>query len=94
MGGILRTIGSPAEREVTLQQQVTSSGRARDKMQANYVQFPRSLDEGLADTEQSYRWLKFGDIKGQRESVIKAAQDQETSTNYFKKNILKYEIES
>jgi hypothetical protein len=25
-------------------------------------QFPRSLDEGLIDKEQSYQWLKFGDI--------------------------------
>jgi hypothetical protein len=44
-------------------------------------QFPRSLDEGLIDKEQSYRWLKFGDIKGETESVIMAAQDQEISTN-------------
>jgi hypothetical protein len=33
-------------------------------------QFQRSLDEGLIDKEQSYRWLKFGDIKGETESVI------------------------
>jgi hypothetical protein len=46
-------------------------------------QFPRSLDEGLIDKEQSYRWLKFGDIKGETESVIMAAQDQAISTNYF-----------
>jgi hypothetical protein len=26
-------------------------------------QFPRSLDEKLVDNEQSYRWLKFGNIK-------------------------------
>jgi hypothetical protein len=35
--------------------------------------------------EQSYRWLKFGDIKGETESVILAAQDQAISTNYLKK---------
>jgi hypothetical protein len=39
----------------------------------------------IIDKEQSYRWLKFGDIKGEKESVIMAAQDQEISTNYFKK---------
>jgi hypothetical protein len=50
-----------------------------------YGQFPQSLDEGLIDKEQSYRWLKFGDIKGETESVIMAAQDQAISTNYFKK---------
>jgi hypothetical protein len=47
--------------------------------------FPRSLDEGLINKEQSYRWLKFGDIKGETESVIMATQDQAISTNYFKK---------
>ena len=46
------------------------------------------------DIEQSYRWLKSGDIKGQTESTIVAAQDQAISTNYFKNKILKQEIES
>jgi hypothetical protein len=27
-------------------------------------QFPRSLNEKLVYKEQSYRWLKFGNIKG------------------------------
>jgi len=26
-------------------------------------QLPRSLDEKLVDIEQSYRWLKYDDIK-------------------------------
>jgi len=46
------------------------------------------------DIEQSYRWLKSGDIKGETESTIVAAQDQAISTNYFKNYILKEEIES
>jgi hypothetical protein len=46
------------------------------------------------DTEQSYRWLKSGDIKGETESTIVAAKDQAISTNYFKNKILKEEIES
>jgi hypothetical protein len=57
-------------------------------------QFPRGFDEKLVDKEQSYRWLKFGDIKGETESTSVAAQDQEISTNYFKRKILKEEIES
>jgi hypothetical protein len=48
----------------------------------------RNLDEKPVDIEQSYRWLKSGDIKGE------TAQDQAISTNYFKNNILKEEIES
>ena len=46
------------------------------------------------DIEQSYRWLKYGDIKGETESTIVAAQDQTIRTNYFKNKILKKEIES
>jgi hypothetical protein len=52
-------------------------------------QFPRSLDEKLVDKEQSYRWMKFGDIKRETESTIVAAQDQAVSTNCFKRKILK-----
>ena len=57
-------------------------------------QLPRNLDEKLVDIEQSYRWLKSGDIKGETESTIVAAQDQAISTNYFNNEILKEEIES
>ena len=57
-------------------------------------QLPRNLDEKLVDIEQSYRWLKSGDIKRETESTIVAAQDQAVSTNYFKTKILNEEIES
>ena len=57
-------------------------------------QLPSNLDEKLVDIEQSYRWLKSGDIKGETENTIAAAQDQATSINYFKKKILNEEIES
>ena len=46
------------------------------------------------DTDQSYGWLKSGDIKGETESIIMAAQDQAVSTNYFKNKILKEETDS
>jgi hypothetical protein len=46
------------------------------------------------DKEQSYRWLTFGDIKGETESTIVAAQDQAISTNYFKRRNLKEKIGS
>ena len=55
-------------------------------------QLPHNLDEKLVDIEQSYRWLKSGDIKG--ETTIVAAEEQAISTNYFKNKILKEEIES
>jgi hypothetical protein len=53
------------------------------------------IDEGLTDKkQQSYRWLKFGDIKGKTENTIMAAQDKAICTNYFKEKILKQEIQS
>jgi hypothetical protein len=55
---------------------------------------PSSLDEKLVDIEQTYRWQNYGDIKGETESTIVAAQDQTISTNYFKNKILKKEFES
>ena len=57
-------------------------------------QLPRNLDKKLVDNEKAYRWLKSGDIKGETESTIVAAQDQSISTNYFKNKILKEETES
>jgi len=46
------------------------------------------------DIEQSHRWLKSGDIKGETQSTVVADQDQAISTNNFKKKILKEETES
>ena len=57
-------------------------------------QLPSNSDEKLVDIEQSYRWLKSGDIKEETESKIVAAQDQAISTNYFKNKIFKEEIDS
>jgi hypothetical protein len=65
----------------------TTARNLRERWEAKRLhgQFPQSLDEGLIDKKQSHRWLKFGDIKGETESIIVAAQDQAISTNYFKK---------
>ena len=63
----------------------TKEGRREKRM---YGQLPRNLDEKLVDIEQSYGWLKSGDIKGEK------GQDQSLSTNSFKNKILKEEIES
>jgi hypothetical protein len=37
--------------------------------------FPHNLEEKLVDKEQPCGWLKFGDIKGETERTIVAAQD-------------------
>ena len=46
--------------------------------------FPHNIDEKLVCNERSYQWRKFGDIKGETESTIVAAQVQALSTFYFK----------
>ena len=46
------------------------------------------------DEEQSYRWLKFGDIKEETDGTILAAEDHVLSTEYFKNNVLKKNIDS
>ena len=55
---------------------------------------PRNINEKLVDNTQSHCWLKSGDIKGETESTIVAAQDQAISKNYCKNKILKAETES
>jgi hypothetical protein len=47
-------------------------------------QLPRSLDEKILVIEQSYRWIKYGDIKGETDSTIVAAQDQAISAKYLR----------
>jgi hypothetical protein len=44
------------------------------------------------DNKQSYLWLRFGDSKGETDSKIVAAQNKAISTNSFKNEIFKEEI--
>jgi len=44
-----------------------------------------NIEERLVDIEQSHRWLKSGDIKGETECTIVATQDQAISKIYLKK---------
>jgi hypothetical protein len=46
-------------------------------------QLARNLDEKPVDTEHSYGWAKFEEMKGETESTRVAVQDQTISTNYF-----------
>jgi len=47
----------------------------------------------LVDNEQSYGWLKVGDVKRETESKIVTAHDKAISTNYSKNKILKEETD-
>jgi len=69
------------------------SGETKERWhrKRTHGQLPRKLDEKLVEIEQSHRWLKSGDIKGETESTIVAAQDQVISKTYFQNKILKEE---
>ena len=58
-------------------QNKTNNGQhsREDKRKKMHGQFPRNLEEELVDNEQSYWWLKFGDITGETESTVVAAQE-------------------
>jgi hypothetical protein len=57
-------------------------------------QFLCNLEEDLVDTEQSYQWLKSGDIKGEMEGTTMADHDQALNKNCFKNNIFREDINS
>ncbi|KAF2889734.1 hypothetical protein ILUMI_16438 [Ignelater luminosus] len=48
-------------------------------------QYPRAVQEHLIDKEQTYEWLHKGELKGETESLIIAAQDQAINTRYHNK---------
>ena len=50
--------------------------------------FPCNVNIKLVDNEQTYQWLKFGDIKEETESTVVADQDQTLSKNYCKNKML------
>jgi hypothetical protein len=60
---------------------ITQNLKGKWEEKRMHGQFSRKLNDKLMDKEQSYRWLKFGDIKRETESTIVAAQDQAISTN-------------
>jgi hypothetical protein len=43
-------------------------------------QLPSNFDGRLVGNEQSYRWLKYGDIKGETDCTIVTTQDKAIST--------------
>ena len=54
---------------------ITEKTKERWHGKRMHRQLPRNLEEKLVDIDQSYRWLKSGDIKGETESTIVAVQD-------------------
>ena len=57
-------------------------------------QYIRSVDRQLIGGEDRLLWLWRGDLKGETESEIKAAQDRALQTKYHATEILHTETES
>ena len=47
---------------------ITEKTKERWQGKRMHGKLPRNLDEKLVDIEQSYRWLKSGDTKGEKEA--------------------------
>ena len=85
-----RRLKTDVQREIRkIKESIVEKTKERWQAKRMHGQLPRTLDEKLVDIEHSHRWLKSGDIKGETESIIVAAQDQAISTHYFKNKILK-----
>jgi hypothetical protein len=80
-----RCLKTEVERETrNMKDIIAEKTKERWHGKRKHGQLPRNLDEKLMDIEQSYRWLKSGDIKGETECTILATQDQAISINYFR----------
>ena len=79
-----RCLKAEVQRETKIKESIAEKTKEKWHWKRMHGQLPRNVDEKLVDIEQSYSWLKSGDIKVETESRIVAAQDQAISTNYFK----------
>ena len=79
-----RCLKTEVQRETRKMDSIVEKTKERWHGKMMHGQLPSNLDEKLVDIEQSYRWLKSGDIKGETESTIVEAQDQAISTNYLR----------
>ena len=68
-----RCLKAEVQRETKIKERIAEKTKERRHGKRMNGQLPRNLDEKLVDIEQSYRWLKSGDIKGETESTIVAA---------------------
>ena len=71
------------KKQEKIQDSIAEKTKERWHGKRMHGQLPRNVDEKLVDIEQSYWWLKSGDIKGETECTTEAAQDQAISTNYI-----------
>ena len=90
-----RCLKAEAQRETRkMKDSIMEKTKQRWHRKRMHGQLPCKLDEKLVDSEQSCHWPNSGNIKGETESTIVAAQDEAISTNYFKNKIFMEEIES
>lgn len=55
-------------------------------------QYANQASNASTNRDLTFAWLKKGDVKGETEALITAAQDQALATNYHKKHIMKLDV--
>ena len=72
---------------------IKKSNEDRWKEKPMHGQFPRELEKPWVNKAETYSWLKRGKLKGETEATMIAIQDQAIATNYYRKRILKEDID-
>ena len=63
--------------------------KERWKEKEMHGKYPKRLQDGDVDEEESNRWLKSAGLKSETEGLIVAAQDQALKTKYMQAKIIK-----
>ena len=71
----VRESSIPQDRSTERNHKNEEQHSGENKRKRMHGQLPRNLDEKLVDIEQSYCWLKSGDIKGETESRVQLKCD-------------------
>jgi hypothetical protein len=61
-----RCLKAEVQRETKINEKIAEKTKKDGTGRGCMDKLPRNLDEKLVDIEQSYRWLKSGDIKGKQ----------------------------
>lgn len=78
---------SVKERPTKIKNRVSNEIRRTWKEKPMHGQYPRLMDEETVAKDWSTLWLSSGELKGETESLIVAAQDQALNTRYRQKRI-------
>lgn len=88
------TIGNIKKLKEKCKNSMNKKREEKWKTKSMHGQYAREMSEETVNRESTFSWLKDGDLKGETESLIVAAQDQAITTNYIRARIHKEKVDS